>query len=258
MRGLYHVTFALLGLFILAIVPAIAWAQSSSPNYRLEESYFGTGGEVDASSPNFRSRQSTGSLGVGTATSPNFTTVAGANTPSEPFLEMAIEGNDVNLGTLDPSTTSFASSQGGTCNCTFYVRSYLSSAYSVISASPSLTSENGDTIEPKTTQGAPSSSTSVEEFGFNLVANTVPATMGAFPANQPDSTFANGVAASGYQTPNQYKYDPGDVVASATGLSGNQGVGRTDYTISYIAKIANITEAGTYTMRHNLIVIATF
>ncbi len=240
------------------LLPLAVLAQSSSPNYRLEESYFGTGGEVDASSPNYRSRQSSGALGTGQGSSNNYEVVAGSNTPSEPFLEMVVSGADVNFGTLSPNTTAYSDAVGGDCSCTFYVRSYLSSEYSVITASQTLTSENGDTIDAKSTQGAPSNDDGIEEFGINLVANTVPGSMGANPQNVPDNTFANGEPATGYELSNQYKYANGDIIAVANAVQGNQGVGQTNYTISYIAKIANLTEAGQYTMRHVLVVVASF
>jgi hypothetical protein len=254
--------FRLVGTFTLVTVISTwslnAFAQSSSTNYRIEESYFGTGGEVDASSTSYRSRQSTGSLGVGNTSSTNYDAVAGATTPSEPFLEMEVTGASVNFGTLSPSTTSYAAAQGGTCNCTFTVRTYLSSEYSVYTVSQSLTNESGDVLDPKTTQGAPSGDSSVEEFGINLVANTVPGTFGAGPVNEPDNTFADGQVATGYQTANQYKYGVGDIIARSQATAGNQAVGKTNYTISYIAKISNISEAGTYTMRHDLVVVPTF
>lgn len=238
--------------------PLHAGAQSSSPNYKIEESYFGTGGEVDASSTNYRARQSIGSLGVGNTSSTNYDAVAGFNTPSEPFLEMAVTGADVDFGTLSPTATSYADARGGDCNCTFYIRSYLSSGYSVVTMSQSLTSENNDVIDPKTTQGAPSGDNSVEEFGINLVANTAPGTFGANRVNEPDDTFADGQAAAGYEIANQFKYNPGDIIASSPAVTGNQGVGKTNYTISYIAKIGNLTPAGQYTMKHDIVVVATF
>jgi hypothetical protein len=245
----------LCGIFF---IPSIAVAQSSSTNYRVEESYFGSGGNVDASSTNYRARQSAGSLGVGDISSTNYRAVAGFNTPSEPFLEAGVTGASVDFGVLTSNTTSYASAQGGSCNCTFYVRSYLSSDYSVITASQPPTSESGNVIPAKSSQGAPSGSTSVAEFGINLVANTIPGAMGANPANVPDGTFADGKAATGYQTPNQYKYGVGNVIANSPATAGNQGIGQTNYTISYIMKIANLTPAGQYTMRHTIIAVATF
>lgn len=239
-------------------VPIIVTAQSSSPSYRVEESYFGTGGNVETSSPNFRARQGTGALAVGASSSNSFDNIAGPDTPSEPFLEAAVTNNTVNLGTQDPGTTTYASAQGGACNCSFYVRSYLSYEYSVVTASSPPTSENGDQIDAKATQGAPNSGTSIEEFGINLVANTVPGTFGAAPVNEPDNSFADGQAAPGYELSDQFKYVVGDVIAQSPETAGNQGVGKTNYTISYIMKISNVTPAGVYTMNHDLIVVPSF
>lgn len=244
----------LCGLFLM---PAIASAQSSSANYKVEETYFGSGGNVDANSANYRARQSTGALGGGDISSPNYRAVAGFTTPSEPFLEAGVTGANVDFGTLSPSATAFASSQAGACNCTFYVRSYLSSNYTVITGSQPPTSENNKVIAAKSSQGAPGG-VGTEEFGINLVANTVPGAIGADPANVPDGTFADGKAATGYQTPNQYKYGVGDVIANSPATVGNQGIGQTNYTVSYIMRINNLTSAGQYTMNHDIIVVATF
>lgn len=223
-------------------------AQSSSPNYRVEESYFGTGGNVDANSANYRARQSTGSLAVGDISSTNYRAVAGFDTPSEPFLEAGVTGADVSFGTLSAAAPSFAASQAGACNCTFYVRSYLSSNYSVVTASAPPTSENGSVIAGKAITSAASTSTSVAEFGMNLVVNAAPGVMGSNPANVPDGTFADGKAfgdgvggARDYDDTGQYAYGTGDTIANSPATAGNQGIGQTNYTISYIMKPSNIT-----------------
>lgn len=260
----------LYGIFValgLTFFPAYAiYAQSSSTNYKIEETFFGTGGEVDASSTSYRSQQSAGSLGVGNTSSTNYDAVAGFVTPSTIFLEILVTGPDVTLGVLSPSTPSYVSSQGGTCNCTFYIRSYLSSAYVVVTASQPPTSENGVSLTPKTTQGVPSGSASVEEFGINLVANTSPSSFGANPKNVrqegaiefEDNSFADGQAASGYQTPNQYKYVVGDIMARSSATANTQAVGKTNYTVSYMAKSKNTTSAGLYKMQHDIVVTGTF
>lgn len=243
---------------VLIAQPASVLAQSSSANYRIEETFFGTGGEVDASSSSYRSQQSAGSLGVGNTSSANYDAVNGNITPNAPYLEIAITGPNIDFGTLDPNTTSYATSQGGACNCTFYVRTYLSSEYTVITASDPPTNEANFSFQGKPTQGAPSGSSSVEEFGINLVSNTSPGTFGANPVNDPDGTFADGQAATGYETTNQYKYVKGDVIARSQLTPGNQAVGRTNYTISYIIKPSNTSRAGTYTMRHDLVAVPTY
>lgn len=235
----------------------VASAQYSSPNYRVEEQFFGTGGETDASSTNYRSRQSAGSLGVGDTSSTNFRANAGATTQSDPYLEMNIEASTVDFGVLDPNTTAYGSAQAGSCNCSFYVRTYLSSGYVVVTASQPPTNESGRSLTAKSTQGVPSSDPSVEEFGINLVDNSSP-DIGANPTNEPDNTFADGTIPSAYNVANQFKYGVGDIIAQSPATGGNQGVGRTNYTVSYIAKIANLTPAGNYIMRHDIIAVPTF
>lgn len=234
------------------------FAQSSSDNYMIEEYYFGTGGEVDASSPNYRARQSTGSLGVGNTSSDNFDASTGFNTQSEPFLEMAVMDATVDFGELDSGSTSYGSAQAGGCNCSFYVRTYLSSEYIIVTASQPPVSEGGESLDAKVALGAPSSNDAVEEFGMNLVANTAPAVFGTDPANQPDDTFADGEAATDYNQPDNFKYGVGDTIARSQATSGNPAIGLTEYTISYIAKPGINTPAGFYQMNHELIAIATF
>lgn len=250
-----------IAVLIVALAPnGIVWAQqSSSTNYKLDEQFFGTGGEVDASSSNYRSRQSSGALGVGNVSSTNYDSVLGNVTPDQPYLEMVVTGNAIDLGDLSSTTTSYGSPVGGTCGCSFYVRTYLSSQYVVINASntPPSTSQ-GYYLTPKSTLGAPSSSATVEEFGMNLVANTVPGTFGANPVNQPDNSFADGYIASGYDTPNQYKFVAGDILARSAATAGNPAIGETDYTVSYIAKKKNTTAAGQYTLNHEIVVVATY
>ncbi len=248
----------LTAIFVLLLPTYIVYGQSSSTNYKIEETFFGTGGEVDANSTSYKARQSAGALGVGNTSSTNYDAVLGSVTPSEIFLEILVTGPDVDLGVLTSATPKYASSQGGACNCTFYVRSYLSSNYVVITASQPPTSENSVSLTAKTTQGAPSGSTGVEEFGINLVANTSPGTFGSNPSNDPDSTFADGQAATGYEVTNQYKYVAGDTIARSQATAGNQAVGKTNYTISYIAKAKPTTSAGTYKMLHDIVVVATF
>lgn len=236
----------------------VVFAQStSSPNYKVNEHQFGTGAETDINSSSYKARAGTGSLGVGNSSSANFDAVAGFITPNEPFLEMSVENLSIDLGTLSDLSTSYSAAQGGACNCSFYVRTYLSSGYTVVTASQPPTSEGGSVLDAKTTLGVPSTDQEVEEFGINLVDNASP-NIGANPSNQPDNSFADGQAATGYSTVDQFKYNVGDVVARSQATPGNQAVGLTYYTVSYIAKRARLTQAGTYTMRHVLVAVPTY
>ena len=92
---------------------------------------------------------------------------------------------------------------------------------------------------------------------MNLVLNSnfcgIGCNLGANPAPVPNSTFADGAAATGYSTAGQFKYHAGDTIASAA-----KGNGQTNYTVSFIADIAGSTPAGTYTMAADLVVVASY
>lgn len=235
-----------------------AYAQYSSPNYRVEEAYFGTGGELDAASNAYKARQAAGSLAAGATSSANYDAVAGFVTANEPFLEMSVSDATVDFGLLSDTATSSGAATGGPCGCSFTVRTYLSSQYAVVTMSQPPTSEGGSVLTAKTAQDIPSTSQSVEEFGINLVTNTSPSTMGANPVNYPDPSFADGTAATGYELTGKYKYGVGDTIARSAATAGNQAVGQTNYTISYITKRKPLTPAGLYTMNHDLVAVVTF
>jgi hypothetical protein len=229
------------------------FAQYVSPSYKAEETFFGSGGELDASSPNYKAQSGVGALGVGFgASATNYQAYSGFITPNEPFLEMTINTSLADLGVLDSTATK-------TANATFTVRAYTNSGYTVQTVSQPPKTSSGLTLAAKTSQGAPIIGT--EEFGMNLVANTTPASFGANPSLQPDPSFATGIVAPGYSTANQFKYGVGDIIA-CTGSSGTcggvNGWGQTTYTISYIGNINSITKAGAYSMVHDLVVIPTF
>ncbi len=230
-------------LFLLAGTTVVALAQSSSPNFQIEESFIGPGGQLDSGSPSFQARASLGDTGVGRSASANFNLWAGYTTTGDPFLEMVVPADTKDAGVLTPNTT-------GTLEHTFFVRTYLASGYTVTSYSNPP--DNNGRILANMTVAAPSTA-GVEQFGINLVANTAPAVFGANASQFPDSSFGFGFAATGYDTPNLFKYVKGDVIARS-----NSSSGRTDYTISYILNIAPLTPGGVYTMSHNLVVTSTF
>jgi hypothetical protein len=244
---------SLLAGLVFIIVSAVthqANAQYSSGNYKANEVFFGAGGDTNQSSANYKASASAGALGVGQVSSTNYQAYSGFLTPNEPFLEMEIDTTLVDLGDLDASAT-----KTGTAN--FHVRAYIDSGYSVqtLSSPPSYTSGTvTHTLAAMTTLG--NAATGTEQFGINLVANTSPASFGTNPSPQPNGTFATGVAASGYNTTNKFKYNPGDTIVQTP--SASSGWGLTNYTISYIANIGAFTPAGNYRMIHDLAVVATY
>jgi hypothetical protein len=242
---------------LTAFFSAQVFAQSSSSNYQVEESFFGIGGELDAASTNFKAQQSAGANAAGFTSSTNYDAFGGFLTQNEEFLAMTVTGATVSLGTLDPSAYSSGAAQAGTCNCSFTIRTYISSAYSVITISQPPTSEGGAVLDAKSVLAAPSSDPNVEEFGINVVDNATP-NIGANPSNRPDNSFADGEAETGYDTADQFKYGVGDIIARSAATATNPAIGETWYTISYIAKPKNQTEAGSYAMDHILVVVATY
>lgn len=234
----------IVGWLLAVLITQPIFAQSSSTNYSIEESFIGPGGLIDSASTNYQARASLGDTGVGNSESANFQIYGGYTTTSEEYLEFSVSSTDVDLGVLTNSTT-------GTGSATFYVRSYLAQGYTVTQTSDPPTIGGGVTLAPMASQAA--SSVGTEQFGINLKANTSPTTFGAEAVQVPDSSFSFGYAATGYQTANQYKYVKNDIIARADSSSG-----QTTFTVSYIANVTLLTEAGSYVMEHDLVATSTF
>lgn len=239
-------------LLLLASPKYVLAQTSSSPNYSVEESSFGSGSGFGSSS-SYGSQFSIGDIGVGFAFSTNFGAYAGPISPNEEYLEVATSPSLVDLGDLSNNETAIGVGS-------FYVRAYLNSSYVVITASDPPTSENGAFLNPITSAAVPSAGT--EQFGINLVENTCPVAavtcvspFGADAAVQPNATYANGEATPGYNTADTYQYNKGDIIAQ----NGDAPAwGQTNYTVSYIANISVQTSAGLYTMVHSLVAVPTF
>jgi hypothetical protein len=225
---------------VTILLPHGVWAQLTSPSYRVEETFFGTGGELEANSTNYHTKQSAGELGVGNVTSSNYQANSGFNTDRPESLEFVVSGTNIDLGVLSGTTTT---------TTTFTVKAYLAHGY-VVQATGDPPATPSHTLANLTSPTASAAGT--EQFGMNLVANTTPS-VGANPVQLPDSSFSFGTAASGYDTPNLFKYVKNDVVAHSTKSSGT-----TQYTISYLYNTASTTPSGTYTFRQDLVATATY
>jgi hypothetical protein len=225
---------------VLAFAPfaAVQAAQSSSANWQVDETYFGSGGDLNDCSTNYCAKTNAGEITDGNTSSPNYQAQAGFN--SAPYLQFIVNASSIDLGTLTTSATKTASA-------TFSVKTYLSSGYIV--QTYGLPTNSGYTLNTMTGTAA---TPGTEQFGINLVANTSPA-VGANPVQVPDATFSYGVAAAGYNTPNVFRYNNGDTVASSPKSSGE-----TDYTVSYVFNVSNVTPGGTYTLQHELVATSTY
>lgn len=232
-------------VLLIAITPAtIAHAaQSSSTNYSVNEVFFGNGGELNACSSSYCAKQSLGETGVGNTASNNFQAQAGFNTTDEPLLEVSVTGGEQDLGVIDTDNT-------GTATAVIKVRNYLSNGYimQLTGTAPSL--PGGHVISPLTTPT--SSHQGAEQFGINLADNTAP-NIGANPVQVPDGSFSYGQATSDYSTPDLFKYVDGDIIAQSPRSSGE-----TDYMLSIIMNVSNVTPAGKYHGTFSAVVTATF
>ncbi len=230
-------------LLLLAIISSPkAFAQYTSSNYSANEVQFGAGSGLQ-NSASYQAQDSIGDLGVGNSKSTNYQAQGGFNTTTEPFLEAYVAAGSIDLGALSTISTAHTTA-------TFHVRDYLSSGY-IVQTVGSPPAYGSHTIAPMTSPGSATPGT--EQFGMNLVANTSPATFGSNPTQVPDVSFGYGFAAAGYDTANTFKYNQGDIIAQSSKSSGE-----TDYTVSYIMNISNLTPGGTYKYNQNFVVTATY
>lgn len=211
-----------------------------SSNYKFDESSVGSGGLVESSSANYKASDATGDLVVGETSSGNYQVNTGSKTTNDPTLSFIINGTSTDFGNFTPTAAT-------TATATFSVKNYTSWGYvvQVVGESPS----NGThQIPAMTTTG--DSIVGKEQFGINLAANTLPMSVGANPIN---GQFGFGAASANYANSNKYRYVSGETIASATKSSGV-----TNYTISYLINVGDLTPGGKYSSNQTLIVTGTY
>ena len=220
----YRTGLALMGAVlvcgVLAQVQLARAQQSSSPNYQVTESFFGTGGELDAASSTYKARQTAGELAVGAMRSNIYSAQSGFNTDRAPYIAIATLTPTVEVGVLDKAHASVGTAQ-------FWVKSYLSDGYVVQSYGGPPT--NGSHAMATSSTNF-SSTPATEQFGINLAVNTIvgattgnPAVamenFGAEPTqapNDPSAPFGFGYVDPDYNTANSanlFKYINGDSIA---------------------------------------------
>jgi hypothetical protein len=228
-------------MVLLAGTGTVLADSSVSPNFRIDESFIGGGGDVQSSSPNFKSDAAIGDIGIGESAGTAFQTQSGSVTTSDPALTLTVPSSSISFGALSTAATRTGSS-------TFKVINYTSFGYivQVIGSPPSSGTHSLNNMASTAL-----SQTGQEQFGINLVANSLPTTLGANPLN----VFSNstGVAAAGYATVNNYKYVSGNTIASAPKTSAE-----TDYTISYIVNASTTTPGGSYSGALTLVCTGTY
>ncbi len=218
-------------------------SQSSSSHYSVSGVQIGGSGSTQqvCSGGSYCAQESVGDTVDGTGSSTNYSAQFGSDTTDIPLLEEIVSGGIQSLGVLQPTTT-------GTATFGVHVRSYLSSGYSlyVVGPSPSQGTHNLTTLD---TSCPCTSQPGTEQFGINLAANSTPA-IGSAPVQVPSGTFSFGNVTANYDQSNLFKYHNGDAVAGSS-----VSTGETDYTLSMILNISNITPGGKYTGSFSALVV---
>lgn len=228
-------------IFTLLVAPEVFGETLQSANYRLDETSIGSGGLIQSASTNYQTRSTAGDLGVGNSASGGYQIEAGSQTTSDPTLSFAFISSNANFGDFSSSNTSISTTS-------FSVVNYTSYGYVIqITGSPPTNGAHTITaISP--TADIPLVGT--EQFGINLVANTVPSNFGANPDN---GQFGFGQVNSSYSTPNKFLYIDGATIANAPKSSG-----KTIYTISYIVNVEGLTPGGQYSTGQTIIITGTY
>jgi hypothetical protein len=148
----------------------------------------------------------------------------------------AVSGSYINLGTLSSAQTRSARSQ-------FSAATNDPTGYSIYIEGTTLTA--GNFIIPALSNPAPSQ-TGVSQYGINLRANSNP----SVGSNR--TGIGSAVVMPAYNTVNNYKFTPGDLIARSTlptefnvftvsyitNVNGNQPPGRYSSTLTYVAVAA--------------------
>lgn len=232
--------FVILTYSLVVHAPSVVAQSLKSSNYRFDETAVGAGGLNQSNSTNYQSSASTGDLSVGNTASGGYQIETGSQTTNDPTLSFALNSANVNFG-------SFTASSASVTTANFSVSNYTSYGY-VVQIAGTPPSNGAHTLDAMAIKGP--SQAGIEQFGINLVANTLPTSVGANPNN---GQFGFGVAAPAYATSNEYRYVNGETIAFAPKSSGV-----TSYTLSYLINVASLTPGGQYKSDQTLIVTGTY
>jgi hypothetical protein len=247
-RALARVGMAV-AMLVLAVAPTLYAAESESNNYSVDRIFFGAGGELEACGNDYCAKQTAGEIAAGHIAGTAFRANAGFNVEREPYLAFSVAGSS-DLGYLSQAGTA-------TATATFAVKTYLASGYIVQLASDPPTNVENPTHQIDGLATPTSATPGVEQFGINLIANTVgcgaPANFGADAVQVPDNTFSFGTVHTDYDNCGQFKYVKGDIIASS-----NRSSGETDYTMAFIYNVSGLTASGEYIFNGELVATSTF
>lgn len=210
-----------------------AFSGRTSANYTIFiDSQMQTGGVLTSSLAGYGMTASVGEpIGSATTESANYTESSGMQGIEDEVSIGLTYANATNLdfGTLDTQSTAY-----GTHTLTIYYNGNLGADIMLFGSPP--TAPGGHVITG--IGGANASPTpGTEQFGINLVGNTVPAVVGA------DVSPLNSAlqATTAYNQANKFAWEYGDVIATAS-----DRVHETTFTVTVIMNISELTPAGAY------------
>lgn len=216
---------------------------SSSNNFQITDTEFGSGTELETCSGQYCARASIGSLNSEDSSSGSKTASFGSiASDSEPMLEIIVEPGESNLGVLTTERTASKTTK-------VKIRSYKSGGYTLQLSghSPKYQSHQLKTLTLPT-----ASSPGVEQFGINVVSNSSPS-IGADPVQVPSDLMSFGYPTEDYGVKNLFKYINGDEIARSDTESG-----QTEFTISMIVNISGSTPAGHFVGDFSAVVVPVF
>jgi hypothetical protein len=149
----------------------------------------------------------------------------------------SIAGDSIDLGNLSTSGPKYGTSQ-------FSAGTNSATGYNIFSLGTTMTSGNNvlSAINPSGT-----SRPGTSQFGLNLRANTVP------PIGADAQGAGTGTPQGGYNTPNTFKYQDGDNIASS-----NLPTDFSKMTVSYIVNISSAQPPGIYSTTITYLGVANF
>ncbi|MCX6746220.1 MAG: hypothetical protein NTX00_04380 [Candidatus Parcubacteria bacterium] len=200
-------------------------AAMTSDNYKVWLDTLSSGGGL-VNSTNYKIDSNFTNQTGGAAQSQNFSEkVSFSPIEAEPTVGFNVESAALNFGELSPNSTAYSSH-------TISAYTNSSSGYTIKVYGTPLNNSYHTITAIGTT--ANDSVAGTEQFGLNLVSNSVPV-IGADPAG------GIGQAAANYNTANKFAYNDGDIIAQSASFSY-----QTDFTVSVIVNIAPETTAGSY------------
>jgi len=209
---------------------AIGWCRTESDNYIIWADTFSVGGSESDNSTNYKMQDTIGEAMAWSATNTAATYGIKAGFRElypDQFLTFSVDATAVDLGKMD-------SSRPGTDSHTMTIDTNSTLGFTITVSGAGLKS-GGNEIDAIGAAAA-ASTPGTEQFGINLVANTLPI-IGADPTG--DSPV--GSAAGQYGLVNKFAFYSGDTVASSS-----NDINSTVFTVSYIANILANTPAGNY------------